>query len=391
MGKNRGCDFWKSWASNELRRPGQLIPHTGSTSMKLNEYVTLGRSGLRVSPLCLGTMTFGTAWGWGNEEEAALGIFNRYLEKGGNFVDTADGYTNGQSEELVGKFIKDAKARDQVVLATKFTFNAQPGNPNAGGNSRKNMYRAIEGSLRRLQTDYIDLYWMHAWDMMTPAEEVLASFDALVQSGKVRYIGLSDVPAWYVARAQTLAEQQGRERIAALQLEYSLVERNIEREHIPAAQELGIAILPWSPLAGGFLSGKYKRDGQPGTPEGRLDLQKAAGTTIFERDTERNWKILDVLLDVSKKIGRPLAEVALNWVGTQPGVTSTIIGATKLAQVESNLSSLEFTIPAELRARLDKAGELDPTAQPYAFFSPALQARVKGNAEIRPWARAAHA
>ncbi len=359
--------------------------------MKLNEYVTLGRSGLRVSPLCLGTMTFGTEWGWGIEEDAARAVFSRYLERGGNFVDTADMYTNGKSEELVGKFIKDAKVRDQVVLATKFTFNAQPGNPNAGGNGRKNMYRAIEGSLRRLQTDYIDLYWMHAWDMITPVEEVVASLDMLVKAGKVRYIGFSDVPAWYVARAQTLAEQQGRERIAALQLEYSLVERNIEREHIPAAQELGIAILPWSPMAGGFLSGKYKRGGQPGTPEGRLDLQKAAGTTIFERDTERNWKILDVLLDVSKKIGRPLAEVALNWVGTQPGVTSTIIGATKLAQVESNLSSLDFTIPAELRARLDKAGELDPTAQPYAFFSPALQARVKGNAEIRPWARAAHA
>jgi len=359
--------------------------------MKLNEYVTLGRSGLRVSPLCLGTMTFGTEWGWGIEEDAARAVFSRYLERGGNFVDTADMYTNGKSEEFVGKFIKDAKVRDQVVLATKFTFNAQPGNPNAGGNGRKNMYRAIEGSLRRLQTDYIDLYWMHAWDMITPVEEVVASLDMLVKAGKVRYIGFSDVPAWYVARAQTLAEQQGRERIAALQLEYSLIERNIEREHIPAAQELGIAILPWSPLAGGFLSGKYKRDGQPGTPEGRLDLQKAAGTTIFERDTERNWKILDVLLDVSKKIGRPLAEVALNWVGTQPGVTSTIIGATKLAQVESNLSSLDFTIPAELRARLDKAGELDPTAQPYAFFSPALQARVKGNAEIRPWARAAHA
>jgi aryl-alcohol dehydrogenase-like predicted oxidoreductase len=355
--------------------------------MKLNEYVTLGRSGLRVSPLCLGTMTFGTAWGWGNEEEAALGIFNRYLEKGGNFVDTADGYTNGQSEELVGKFIKDAKARDQVVLATKFTFNAQPGNPNAGGNSRKNMYRAIEGSLRRLQTDYIDLYWMHAWDMMTPAEEVLASFDALVQSGKVRYIGLSDVPAWYVARAQTLAEQQGRERIAALQLEYSLVERNIEREHIPAAQELGIAVCPWSPLAGGLLSGKYKRGAQTGPTEARLEIQKAAGTTIFERYTDKNWRVLDVLLEVSKEIGRPPAEVALNWVATQPGVTSTIIGATKLAQLDSNLSSLDFTIPAELRARLDKAGELDPTAQPYAFFTPTLQARIKGNAAIRAWRR----
>ena len=178
--------------------------------MKLNEYVTLGRSGLRVSPLCLGTMTFGTEWGWGSDEDAARTIFNRYLERGGNFVDTADGYTNGKSEEMVGKFIKEAKARDRVVLATKFTFNAQPRNPNAGGNGRKNMYRAIEGSLRRLQTDYIDLYWMHVWDMVTPVEEVLSSFDTLVRAGKVRYIGFSDVPAWYVARAQTLAEQLGR-------------------------------------------------------------------------------------------------------------------------------------------------------------------------------------
>src|SRR5260221_13526481 len=157
MAKNRGCDFWKSRASNELRRPGQLIPHTGSTSMKLNEYVTLGRSGLRVSPLCLGTMTFGTAWGWGNEEDAARAFFNRYLEKGGNFVDTADGYTNGQSEELVGKFIKDAKARDQGVLATKFTFNAQPGNPNAGGDNPNKNDPATEGPRGRLQTDGMDL------------------------------------------------------------------------------------------------------------------------------------------------------------------------------------------------------------------------------------------
>ena len=355
--------------------------------MKLNEYVTLGRSGLRVSSLSLGTMTFGTGWGWGNDEVAAREIVSRYLERGGNFVDTADGYTTGQSEELVGKFIKDANVRDQVVLATKFTFNAQPGNPNAGGNGRKNLYRAIEGSLRRLQMDYIDLYWMHVWDMITPVEEVLASLDTLVRAGKIRYFGLSDVPAWYVARAQTLAEQQGRERIAALQLEYSLVERNIEREHIPAAQELGIGICPWSPLAGGFLSGKYKRGAQPGSPEGRLEIQKVAGTTIFERYTEWNWKVLDVLLDVSKEIGRPPAEVALNWVATQPGVTSTIIGATKLAQLDSNLSSLDFTIPAELRARLDKAGELNPAAQPYAFFTPRLQARVTGNLAIRPWTR----
>jgi aryl-alcohol dehydrogenase-like predicted oxidoreductase len=355
--------------------------------MKLNEYVTLGQSGLRVSPLCLGTMTFGTEWGWGADETASRAIFDRYLERGGNFVDTADAYTNGKSEEMVGKFIKEAKARDRVALATKFTFNAQPGNPNAGGNGRKNMYRAIEGSLRRLQTDYIDLYWMHIWDMVTPVEEVLSSFDTLVRTGKIRYIGFSDVPAWYVARAQTLAEQLGRERIIALQLEYSLVERNIEREHIPVAQELGIAVCPWSPLAGGILSGKYKGEGKSGSPQGRLDVQKAAGTALFDRFTERNWKIVDVLVDVAKQMGRPPAEVALNWVATQPGVTSTIIGATNVNQLDSNLSSLDFAIPAELRARLDKAGALESFAQPYVCFSPPIQARVTGGTVIRPWSR----
>ena len=355
--------------------------------MKFNEYVTLGRSGLRVSPLCLGTMTFGTEWGWGNEESAARAIFQKYLEAGGNFVDTADGYTNGKSEEMVGKFIREAKARDRVVLATKFTFNAEPGNPNAGGNGRKNIYRALEGSLRRLQTDYVDLYWLHAWDTITPVEEVLASLDTLVRSGKVRHLGLSDVPAWYLARAQTLAEQQGREKIIALQLEYSLVERNIEREHIPAAQELGMGVCPWSPLAGGFLSGKYKREGQRGAPQGRIEIQKEQGTTIFERTTERNWGILDVLLGVAKEMGKPAAQVALNWVATQPGVTSTIIGATKIPQLESNLTSLDLAIPAELRARLDEASKIEPV-HPYVFFGPSLQARIRGDVEIRAWSKA---
>jgi aryl-alcohol dehydrogenase-like predicted oxidoreductase len=355
--------------------------------MKLNEYVTLGRSGLRVSPLCLGTMTFGTEWGWGAEEEPSRAMFNRYLEAGGNFVDTADGYTNGKSEMLVGKFLQETKSRDKVVLATKFTFNGQPGNPNAGGNGRKNMYRAIEGSLRRLQTDYIDLYWMHAWDTITPVEEVIASLDRLVQAGKIRYFGFSDVPAWYLARAYTLAEQQGREKIIALQLEYSLVERNIEREHIPAAQELGLGLCPWSPLGNGILSGKYKRGDQSGRAEGRLEILKKSGGTLFERFTERNWKILDVLLEVSTQVGRSSAEVALNWVATQPGVTSTILGVTKVSQFDSNLASLDFTIPAELRARLDKATELDPAAHPYVFFGEKLQARIRGDVSIRRWMR----
>src|SRR6204780_3127528 len=205
--------------------------------MRLNEYVTLGRTGLRVSPLCFGAMTFGTEWGWGADETPSKQMFDRYLEAGGNFIDTADAYTNGHSEELVGKFVGDANLRDRMVIATKFTFNGQPGNPNAGGNGRKNIYRALEGSLRRLKTDYVDLYYLHAWDIVTPVEEVVSTLTDLVHEGKIRYYGFSDTPAWYVARAQTLAEKEGKERLIALQLEYSLVERNIEREHSPAGQQ----------------------------------------------------------------------------------------------------------------------------------------------------------
>ena len=238
--------------------------------MDLKNYTTLGRTGLRVSPLCLGAMTFGTQWGWGADEAGSKAIFDRYVDAGGNFVDTADGYQLGQSEQFCGKFIGERKLRDQIVLATKFTFNGSPGNPNSGGNGRKNIYRALDASLRRLNTDFIDLYWLHAWDTITPVEEVVDTLNDLVRAGKIRHYGFSDTPAWYVARAHTIAQQQGKEGVTALQLEYSLIERNIEREHIPAAQELGIGICPWSPLGGGFLTGKYKREGNTGTGDGRL-------------------------------------------------------------------------------------------------------------------------
>jgi len=311
-------------------------------SRNVTDFVTLGRSGLRVSPLCLGTMTFGTEWGWGSEEQTARAVFDRYVDAGGNFIDTADGYTEGHSEELLGKFISERGLRDRVVLATKFTFNAEPGNPNAGGNGRKNIYRALEGSLRRLQTDYIDLYWLHAWDTITPVEEVVSTLNDLVRAGKIRHYGFSDTPAWYLARAHTLAEKEGKERLIALQLEYSLVERSIEREHIPAAQELGLGIAPWSPLAGGFLSGKYRREGKTGAGEGRLEMVK--DNPLFNRFTERNWRVLDQLIDIAKQIDRSSAQVALNWVATQPGMTSTIIGATKIAQLDDNRLSLRFRL-----------------------------------------------
>ena len=353
--------------------------------MSLKQYVTLGRSGLRVSPLALGTMTFGTEWGWGSEPAVARQVFDGYIEKGGNFIDTADGYTNGKSEELLGHFIAERGLRERLVLATKFTFNADPANPNAGGNGRKNIYRALEGSLRRLKTDYIDLYWMHVWDMVTPVEEVLSTMNDLVRAGKIRHFGFSDVPAWYVARAQTLAEKEGKEQLIALQLEYSLIERNIEREHVPVAQELGIGICPWSPLAGGFLSGKYRREGNTGRGEGRLDAAKFSQLT--DRFTEHNWRVLDALLDVAKQLDKKPVQVALNWVATQPGITSTIIGASNTAQLQDNLSAIEFAIPPELRKRLDDASAIE-LFHPYTFFEPFIQNRVKGENPLRAWAPA---
>lgn len=357
--------------------------------MSSQDYVTLGRSGLRVSPLSLGTMTFGTEWGWGSDEVQAREIFDRYVDQGGNFVDTANLYTGGKSEQMVGKFIAEKKLRDRIVLATKFTFNSEQGNPNSGGNSRKNIYQALDASLRRLQTDYIDLYWLHAWDTVTPVEEVVATLTDLVRHGKIRYYGFSDTPAWYVARAQTLAEKEGKERMIALQLEYSLVERNIEREHIPAAQELGIGVLPWSPLAGGFLSGKYKREGtESGKGEGRLETTKGSGNPAFNKFSERNWRIHDVLIDVAKQINKPAAQVALNWVITQPGVTSTIIGATKISQLNDNLQAAEFTIPAELRKRLDEVSAPE-AIHPYVFFGPDIQPMVTGGTSVRKWEPAA--
>ena len=344
----------------------------------LASYHALGRSGLRVSPLCLGTMTFGTEWGWGSPESTARAIFDRFLDAGGNFVDTADGYTQGTSETLIGKFMKASGKRDSIVLATKYTFNLRAGDPNAGGNGRKHVMEAIEGSLRRLRTDYIDLYWLHAWDTITPVEEVMSSLDALVRSGKVRYIGLSDTPAWYLARAQTIAEWRGFERVSALQLEYSLVERNIEREHVPAALELGMGICPWSPLASGLLTGRYTSLKDVQRVKGRLGAVAGSGNPGFEKlMTAKNFEIAAELVKVAKEIGRSPAQVALNWITKRPAVGSTIIGATKMAQLEDNLAALSFDIPSPLSARLEEISR-PPTHFPYHFFEPAIRSMISG-------------
>lgn len=364
-----------------------------ATTTPLSTYHLLGRTGLRVSPLALGAMTFGVdgsesagIWGgWGSNEEVSRAVFQRYVEAGGNFVDTAVNYAQGRSEELLGKFVEETGTRDRLVLATKFTMSTEPGNPNASGNGRKNLISSLEASLRRLRTDYVDLYWMHSWDTMTPVEEVMSTFDALVRSGKVRAIGLSNVPAWYVAKAQLTARAYGWEPIAALQLEYSLIERHIEREHVPAAFDLGMAIVPWSPLASGFLAGKYERSADGATGEGRLEAFKAFD---YKQDhPERHWNTLDVLRKIASEVGRTPAQVALNWVAQRPGVVSTLVGARTVEQLDDNLAALDFTLSAEQRGALDEvSAETPPDATGMA------RQIMFGGVDVRPepaWYRGA--
>ena len=348
--------------------------------MTLTDFRTLGRSGLIVSPLALGTMTFGTPR-WGSPDDVSQSIFDSYVDAGGNFIDTADVYAGGRSEELIGGYIAERTLRDKLVLATKFTWNLEPGNPNAGGNGRKNIYRAIDASLKRLQTDYIDLYWLHFWDMVTPVEEVLHTMGDLVRAGKIRYFALSDVPAWYMTKMATLAAERSVPNPIALQTEYSLVERTAEHEHVPAARDAGIGVVGWSPLAGGFLTGKYRREGKTAAGEGRLSGANPFGDTKF---TERNWRILDALKQVAEGMNRPPSEIALAWALMRPGVSALIIGASKPDQLRSNLAALEISFTPEQLASLERASAQEP-AFPYAAFNSDIKRTIFGGADVDGW------
>ncbi|MEP0799430.1 aldo/keto reductase [Funiculus sociatus] len=326
-------------------------------------YKLLGKSGLRVSELCLGTMTFGEDWGWGASKDESRQVFDAFVEAGGNFIDTANGYTDGSSEKIVGELI--AAERDRFVVATKYSFplhmSDKAGNPNGSGNHRKSMMQSLEGSLKRLNTDYIDLFWLHAWDFMTPIEEVMRAFDDLVRSGKVLYIGISDAPAWIVSQANTLAQCYGWTPFVALQVEYSLVERTPERDLLPMAKAFDLAVTPWSPLGAGVLTGKYNQ-GSGNNEQGRL------ATTSGGNISQRHLAIAEVVSQVAEEIGHTPPQVALAWLLAQSGVVIPIIGSRKVSQIKDNLACLDVTLSPEHLQRLNEVSKVE-LGFPHDFLS----------------------
>jgi aryl-alcohol dehydrogenase-like predicted oxidoreductase len=342
--------------------------------MSLDHYVTLGRSGLRVSPFCLGTMTFGEDFGWGSSVAESQTIIDRFIERGGNFIDTANLYTKGHSERIIGDHVgRDAAKRDRLVIATKFSGNHFVGDPNGGGSSRKSIIAACEQSLRRLQTDYIDLYWLHNWDKHTPIEETMQVLHDLVQAGKVRYIGVSDTPAWKTTQAQMLAQFRGWSPFIGLQVEYSLLERTVEGELVPAALELGMGVTPWSPLKGGVLSGKYTRDNG-----GEAGVSRRAWNSNYLN--EKTFVLLDELANVARALDTTVARVALSWVQHRPGVTSTIIGARTLQHLDDNLAALDVRLTPEQTAKLDALTK--PTLNFPAPFLPSVGSLQNGGTSV---------
>ncbi len=317
-------------------------------------YKLLGRSGLRVSEFALGTMTFGQDWGWGCSQDEAKAMFDAFAEAGGNFIDTANRYTNGTSEQYVGEFI--AADRDHWVVATKYSLFDRHGDPSFSGNHRKNMVRSLESSLRRLQTDHIDLFWVHAWDFLTPVDEIMRGLDDLVRAGKVLYVGISDTPAWIISQANTLADLRGWTPFVALQIRYSLADRAAERDLLPMARAFDLAVTPWSILGAGVLTGKYSGGGD------------VKGRATRWRKSERDLAIGDVVVEVANELGRSPSQVAINWVRQQPGLLIPLLGASALDQLQDNLAALDFTLGPEQIDRLERASKID-LGFPHDFLS----------------------
>jgi len=335
------------------------------------KYRLLGRSGLKVSELCLGAMTFGTDWGsFGASKAESRKVFDAFVEAGGNFIDTANRYTMGTSEKYVGEFTR--AERERFVIATKYTLTMNPDDPNASGNHRKNLVQSVEASLKRLKMDYVDLLWLHAWDFMTPIEEVMRALDDLVRAGKTLYIGISDTPAWIVSRANTMAELRGWSRFIGLQIRYSLIDRTVERDLLPMARSLDIGVTAWAPIGGGILSGKYtRRSRQP-------RRYSADNPRISEILSPERMKIASAVEKLAKKIGRTPAQVALAWVRQKPGIIP-IVGARTASQMRENLGCLAFELSESEMRKLDKASEI-PLGFPHEFLeSDVVKGLVYGN------------
>lgn len=364
--------------------------------MDLRHYRTLGRSGLAVSPLALGTMTFGAAR-WGSDATVSAAIFDRYVEAGGNFLDTADVYAGGASETMLGDLIAARGLRDRLVVATKSGFPRAQGTPLAGGNSARNIRSGLESSLRRLRTGWIDLYWTHVWDRTTPPEEVLRALTDAVARGDILYYGFSNAPAWYAAQIAALARAHGLPEPIGLQYAYSLLDRGVELDVLPAGRALGLGLVPWSPLAAGLLTGKYGReklaqagpagslpdragDAAEGGSDGRLNGDNPFGGMLF---TEANFAVVDVLRAVAADVGRPMAQVALAWVARRPGVASVLVGASRPEQLAQNIAALEVVLTPEQQSRLDEAGA-PPQLNPYFIFE-LPTSRIFGGERVEAW------
>jgi aryl-alcohol dehydrogenase-like predicted oxidoreductase len=349
----------------------------------LDSYRLLGRSGLRVSPLALGTMTFGTDWGWGADREEAHRIFDAYVDRGGNFIDTSNNYTNGTSEQLIGELAADK--RDRLTIATKYSASTRPDDPNSGGDHRKSMVRSVERSLARLQTDYIDLLYLHLWDGTTSVEEVLRAMDDLVRAGKVLYVGISDTPAWQVSRMQAIADLRGWSPLVALEIEYSLIERTVERDLIPMASEMGLGVIPWSPLGRGVLTGKYSsRDLDHGADSAGVEGTRKSAGELNGSLSERSLAIAEVVKTVATELGRTPAQVALAWTLLNDSVTAPLIGARTLSQLEDNLGALEVKLPDDARARLEQASTVALGFPHDVLARPSTMASVFGDTKISP-------
>ena len=331
-------------------------------------YKLLGRSGLRVSELCLGAMTFGdeSSEGWGASKEESRRIFDAYVEAGGNFIDTANNYMGGNSERCVGELV--AGDRDRFVIATKYTAPTRPGDPNSGGNHRKALIQSLDASLKRLGTDYVDLYWIHLWEFLTPVEEVMRTLDDVVRAGKVLYVGISDAPAWVVAQANTLADLRGWTPFAGVQIEYSLIQRTVERELVPMAKALDLAVLAWGPLGRGLLTGKYAADGSTGAEHARMEPGDA-------RLSERNLRIAALVSEVAAELGARPAHVALAWLRTRPGVVIPIVGARTAGQLEESLGVLDLELQRDALDRLDEASQVS-LGFPHEMLAALLGRRV---------------